>query len=446
MRERSAYVPPVRVLVVAEDEQLSGPLADGLARLGWPCVCARDEEAALVAAEDLAPEAVLVAPEGAAALADLPRRLRAACAPRRTPVVALAEPQAALDQLGFDLAVAPPAHPAQIAARLESLVRTAVGEEEAELRARTYAAMGASPSVPGADATPLAVLTVGEPAPKFLALSHALGAGGAEVTGAFTAYTAFDYLHERAFDAVVLWTGDTHAEALSIAAGMKRNTRLYHIPTVLYGRQGVQVALKEAFDRGLSEVADASTVPATAAARILSLARAHRRERQARDALERGRGLGLLEASTGLFTRDLFALHLGRLAQAMPARRRSLSVAVLRVELRPAAMHARRSGALERAMPQIGSMLGRLVRVEDTAARLAPDVFALALPGSRRAAAQAAAERIAAVIGCTAFDLGGDEPPFTVEFAVGAAEVGHGDTAGGALERAAARSSALAAG
>ena len=446
MREESAYVTPVRVLIVAEDERASGLLADGLVRLGWPCVRARDGETALAAAEDLAPEAVLIAPEGAAALADLPRRLKAASAPRRTPVVALAEPQAALDQLGFDLAVAPPAHPAQIAARLESVVRTAVGEEEAELRARTFAALGASPPTAPVDASPLAVLTVGEPAPKFLALSHALASGGAEVTGAFTAYTAFDYLHERAFDAVVLWTGDTHAEALSIAGGMKRNTRLYHIPTILYGREGVEITLKEAFARGLSDVADGSTAPATAAARILSLARAHRRERTAREALERGRGSGLLEASTGLFTRDLFAAHLGRLAKAMPARRRALSVAVLRVDLRPAALHARRSGALERAMPQIGSMLGRLVRVEDTAARLAPDVFALALPGSHRPAAHTAAERIAAVIGCTAFDSGGDEASFTVEFSVGAAEVGRGDTAGGALERAAGRSAARAAG
>ena len=153
-----------------------------------------------------------------------------------------------------------------------------------------------------------------------------------------------------------------------------------------------------------------------------------------------------MDAATGLFTRDLFAAHLGRLAHALPARRRPLSVAVLRALPRPASRAARDDGWLDRAMPQIGSMVGRLVRVEDTAARLASDVFALALPGSRLPAARIAAERIAAVIGCTAFEAGADRPPLTVEFAVGAAEVLRGEGPAAALERAAAQTAGRAAG
>ena len=335
-----------------------------------------------------------------------------------------------------------------MAARLETLVRAAVGEEEFELRAQTLAARGAPVRAPeSVEARPLQVLTIGEPAPKFLALAHALAAGGAEITAALTAYTAFDYLHERAFDAVVLWTGAAHAEALSIAGGMRRNTRLYHIPTVLYGREGVQVGLSEAFGKGLSDVAHAEVSPAAAAGRILSLARAHRREQALRDALAAGREPGLMDAATGLFTRDLFAAHLGRLARALPARRRALSVAVLRAAPRALTSRmVRDDGWFDRAMPQIGSMVGRLVRVEDTAARLSTDVFALALPGSRLAAANAAAERIAAVIGCTAFEAGDERPPFTVEFATGAAELTPGESPAAALERAAAQTLARATG
>jgi two-component system cell cycle response regulator PopA len=84
-------------------------------------------------------------------------------------------------------------------------------------------------------------------------------------------------------------------------------------------------------------------------------------------------------------------------------------------------------------------MIGRLIRVEDTAARLGPEVFALALPATSQAAAVAAGERIAAVIACTAFDAGDDKPPFVVEFEIGVAEVEPGETAAKALERAAAK-------
>jgi two-component system cell cycle response regulator PopA len=111
---------------------------------------------------------------------------------------------------------------------------------------------------------------------------------------------------------------------------------------------------------------------------------------------------------------------------------------VLKVAENPDLAEVRKGGWLARAIPQIGSMIGRLVRVEDTAARLGPDVFALALPATSAAAARAAGERIAAVIGCTAFEAGDGKPPFVVEFDLGVAEVGPGETAGRALEEAAA--------
>ena len=436
-----------RVLIVAEDDRLAGPLARGLDRLGWSSRTVRGSEAALAALSRHPPEAVLVDLAGVApALLTLPGRLKPASAPRRLPVVALARPEPALQPLGFDLALHPGLNPAQAALRLEALVRAAVSEEEAELRAATFTAAGRPPSPPARDEAPLAVLTVGEPAPKFLALRHALAEAGAEITGAFTPFTAFDYLHDRAFDAVVLWAGETHAEALSIAGGMRRNTRLYHTPTLLYLRPGADVSEAEAFGKGLSDIASADTPEADTAERVLWLARTHRREQAIRRTLDHMRGSGLMDAATGLFTRALFAQHLARLAAASRQRSRPLSVAVLRLVPRGASQRARVEGALDRAAPQIGSMLGRLVRAEDTPARLSPDVFAVALPSAHRGAAQAAAERIAAVIACTAFDGPEGEPPFTVEFDIGAAEIAAGEDPVAGLERAAAQAQGRAAG
>lgn len=80
-------------------------------------------------------------------------------------------------------------------------------------------------------------------------------------------------------------------------------------------------------------------------------------------------------------------------------------------------------------------MVSRLIRTEDTAARLSPDVFALALPATHGPAGRIAADRIAAVIGCTAFDAT-DRSPFVVEFEVGVAEVSAGESPAAVLERA----------
>jgi len=427
-----------RVLIVARDDILVGALAEGLDRLGWRTITARTEYAALAALADLQIEAAIVdLANGGAEARNLARKLKTASAPRALPVLAIGDPDPTLQAEGFDLTLAPPLHPAQAAMRLENLVRLAVAEEEFDLRSETFASRGRAFDQPDADPTPYRVLAIGEPAPQFLALANALAANGAEVVGAFTAYTAFDYLHERAFDAVVLWAGENPQEALSIAAGLRRNTRLYHTPALLYMRAGSPLLAAEAYHRGVSDVASPETAESETARRVVELARNYRRQAAVRLALEKARSSGLMDAATGLFTRDLFAAHLARLARASRQRNRPLSVCVLRVAEKAELTRARTGGWLDRAIPQIGSMIGRLVRVEDTAARLGPEVFALALPATPLLAGRAAGERIAAVIGCTAFEAGDGRTPFVVEFDIGVAEVGAAETVGSALEAAA---------
>lgn len=423
------------MLVVAASDERIGMLCRGLDSLGWRTMTARTGAAAVAALTDLTLEVAILDADHPE-IAALPQALRRAAGARRLPIVGVGQ---GLEEGGdFDMVALTAPHPAQAALRLEQLVRAAIAEEEFRLRQATFALHGATLDPGASDPAPLKILVAGAPDHRFLALSNTLTAAGAEVIAAPTPYTAFDYLHETAFDAAVLWGAPDHAPALSIASGMKRNTRLYHIPLALYLRSEGEINLSELFNRGFSDVAAADTPEPDTAARVLSLARTHRRHLAIRKALEGARGAGIMDPSTGLFTRTLFASHLGRVAEAATARRRPLSVCVLRLGDTEALTRARAGGWLDRAMPQIGAMVSRLVRVEDTAARLAPEVFALALPATPAAAARLAAERIAAVIGCTAFDAGPDRSPFVADFHVGAAELMPGESAAAVLERASA--------
>ncbi len=428
-----------RVLIIARDDAVAGPLARGLDSLGWRTITARGPYAALAALGDLRIEAAIVDLNSCGPEAQgLATRLKSACAPRRLPVAAIGELGEDLEASTFDLTFATPTYPAQVALRLESLVRMSIAEEEYELRLETFADHGRRLDLPEEPRGPYKILAVGDPEPQFLALSNALARAGADVVGAFTAYTAFDYLHERAFDAALLWGGENQSEALSIAAGMRRNTRLFHVPALLYLKAGSSVTHAEAYGKGVSDVASAETPPEVTARRVLELARAYRRQNAIRKALDLARSSGLMDPATGLFTRDLFAAHLARLAQAARRRRRPLSVCVLKVADRPGLPAIREGRWLDRAIPQIGSMIGRLVRAEDTAVRLGSEVFGLALPATSAEQARAAGDRIAAVIACTAFDAGEGQPAFVVEFDIGVAEVAVDENAAKALERAAA--------
>jgi two-component system, cell cycle response regulator PopA len=367
------------------------------------------------------------------------RRLKAAVAPRQLPIIALGTPDGLRETPAFDLVLAPPLHPAQAVMHIEALVRSAIADEEFDLRQKTFAERGKGLERPLDRNAPLRILAIGEPAPQFLALSNILTKLGAQVVGAFTAYTAFDYLHEQTFDAVVMWGGTNATEALSIAGGMRRNTRLFHVPITLCTTVADSVTATEAFNRGVSEVVTPDVTERDTAQRIMELARAYCRQTAVRSALDRFRASGLMDEATGLFTRDLFGAHLLRLSQSAVQCKRSLSVCVLRIIDSDQVRRARAEGWMDRALPQIGSMIGRLVRAEDTAARIAPEVFALALPATALHEGQAAAERIAAVIACTAFDAGADRPAFVAEFTIGVAQLETGESAASALERAAAK-------
>ncbi len=426
-----------RVLVVAETDERIGDLCRGLDALGWRTMTARTGEAAIVALADLTLDAAIV-DLAHCQIAALPEALRRAAGARRLPMIGLGALTADGSGADFDLIMATQPHPAQAALRIEQLVRAAIAEEEFRVRQATFAQHGASLDAGLPDPSPERILIAGAPDHRFIALANTLTAAGAEVVAAPTPYTAFDYLHESAFDAALLWGAPDHAPALSIASGMKRNTRLYHIPLALYLRSEGEINLGELYNRGFSDVATHDAPEPDVAGRVLDLARMHRRHLAIRRALEAGRGSDIMDPATGLFTRHLFASHLARIEDAATARRRPLSVCVLRVSENESLAQARAGGWLDRAMPQIGAMVSRLVRVEDTAARLAPEVFALALPATPGPSARLAVERIAAVIGCTAFDAGPDKTPFVVEFNVGVAQLMPGEGAGALLERASA--------
>ena len=426
-----------RILVVAPDDGLIGPLCQGLDALGWRTVTARSLAGAVQVLIDWPLEAVVLDARLTDAEAGV-RAMRRTVSPRRLPVLAIGGAAPDWEPGLADIAMSAPPHAAQAALRLEHLVRAAIAEEEVILREATFAARGEPLAAPEPDDSPLRVLAAGKPDRGFLALSNALSARGCEVVAAPTPYTAFDYLHERPFDAAVLWGADDHAPALSIASGMKRNTRLYHVPVVLYLRGAGEINLAELYNRGFSDVAAAATPEEETAERVAALALAPRRHLAIRRALDAARASGLTDPATGLFTPELFAGHLARVAEGARLRRRPLSVGVLRVAATEPVETARRGGWLDRALPQIGAMVSRLIRTEDTAARLSADVFALALPATRAASARIAAARIAAVIGCPAFDAGPAAPPFVVEFEVGVAEIQPDESPAAVLERASA--------
>ncbi|HCR65726.1 MAG TPA: hypothetical protein DIW38_04340, partial [Oceanicaulis sp.] len=98
------------------------------------------------------------------------------------------------------------AHPIQIASRLRALSRLKVLEHTAQLRLQSALEAGYQPAPVPVNADDSTVLFVGAPGPSFMRLQFAMSKAGIQTIAAFSTFNAFDYLHERTFDAVILNT------------------------------------------------------------------------------------------------------------------------------------------------------------------------------------------------------------------------------------------------
>ncbi len=427
-----------RLLILSRNDDWLQGMGENLDRLGLRTISAYEPDAACAALADLPIEAVLVNETCQREWPDIVTQLRAACWPRRIPVILMRQDDQHRVPEGWDMAFTRDAHAQQIVVSVEHLVRACIAEEEYDTRRETFNADLQDLDILLEHQPALNILSIGQPDPEYLAITHSLREKGVEVTAALSSYSAFDYLHDKTFDAVLLWGGAQPSESLSIAAGMRRNTRLYHTPVLLRLNKLVEVDIGDAFLRGINDIANPKARVAEITDRLVRLARTHRRQLTIRKTLESMRHRPEMDKSTGLFGRDLFAAHLARLSKAASERHRTLSICVLKIAETPEVTRARSRKMLDKAVPQIGSMVARLVRAEDSAGRLSNDVFALALPATSVEAARSVGERISAVVSCTAFDSGEGKPPYVVEFIVGAAEIQDGEPAAAALMRAAA--------
>jgi two-component system cell cycle response regulator PopA len=351
--------------------------------------------------------------EHGARAGDLVRSLKSALGPRAGLFMAWSDGQSDFDANAFDGVLDAYATPHALSARLGSSLRIAVMADEAKLRFKTLARFGGAAQPPVTSATTIPrILIFGQPGPDLLRFSAAMTDMGADCIAAFTSFTAFDYLHDSEFDAVVILAGDDRQLALSFCGAMRRNARMFHMPCLILGSPDFYNP-DEAIERGATDYGVAGDNDGAACERLLH----YIDEKRSRDALNlafaAARAPLAMDHGTGLYSAAFFTNHLESLTRRAQVTDRPLSVCVAQVAIKSPEGLPLAGPAMERLVGQAGAMLARLVRGEDIAARLDMRTFGVAFPSSDVEAATIAATRIAAVLECTAFDVQTDHSDFS---------------------------------
>lgn len=344
-----------------------------------------------------------------------------------------------LDNVGspsqVDAWIREPAPAVQIAARIRALFRLHTMEIIARRRTEVSALYGQKPGLVERQDQPACVLYVGDASPRFMALQHTLASVGADIVAAFSSYSAFDYLHERPFDAVVLNAADKRDIAFTISSAMRRNARLYHTPVLLLTDDVDSTAAEEAFARGVSDLLPPGTDDDELRERVLTLTDERRRRREAKAILESCRDTRSLDIETGLFHAAYLTAHVEDLLQASARDELSFSMIALQVML-PEGSERPDDVSAEKARRQFAAMLRHLLRTEDAAARFDADVFLGVLPFTNAVGIDCVAARVAAIAECTAFESDDPLRPFRLSVRAAPVQTRPGETADALIERA----------
>ncbi|RKR02840.1 response regulator receiver modulated diguanylate cyclase [Maricaulis maris] len=328
-----------------------------------------------------------------------------------------------------------PASAVQIAARIRALFRLHTMEIIARRRTEVSALYGQKPGLVERQDQPPCVLYVGDASPRFMALQHTLASVDAEVIAAFSSYSAFDYLHERAFDAVVLNAAGKRDIAFTISSAMRRNARLYHTPVLLLTDDVDPGAAEEAFARGVSDLLPPRTDDDELRERVLTLTAERRRRREAKAILESCRDTRSLDIETGLFHPAYLVSHIQDLLNETGRDQLHFSLIALQTLL-PEGSERPDDVSAEKARRQFAAMLRHLLRTEDAAARFEDDVFLAVLPFTDPAGIDCVAARVAAIAECTAFESDDPLRPFRLSVRAAPVQTRPGETADALVERA----------
>jgi len=163
------------------------------------------------------------------------RRVQATYPGFNIPVLALVASIPPLEIEEFDSVLLQPCHPEQIVLRASALIRLAEMEREIGFRLETLNEnFGLNTSLPVNDKKErLSILFIGKASPEFMVIINALQKINVQIVAAFTSFTAFDYLYEKTFDAVVMNGLDSTEPAFTVAETMRKNASLYHVPALL---------------------------------------------------------------------------------------------------------------------------------------------------------------------------------------------------------------------
>lgn len=424
------------ILIATDKASIVESLASELKKLGYNINLAFFDGAKLSTTPVKAPAAILCYfEEHLSQSANIAKALKSYYARNSVPVIGLLQKQELSRDSVFDSILVAPAHASQIANRVNSLIRLTAMEEEITLRIETLEKdFGRSVSVEDdGQYAPFRILFIGKATPSFMVVMNSLQEKNVEIVAAFTSFSAFDYLHETDFDAVVMNAIEASEPALSISETMRRNARLYNVPTLFLADTDTFCDSDVAYKNGARDIIDIKSDTDEIGGRILELANYHRLHGDLKAEFQTLGDENSIDQNSGCYNKKFLEKHASRVVQSAQNRQSPISFLAIKI-------HANCAETIEEiyiksAMLRVGQMIKNLVRMQDTVSHFSSSEYVLMLPNTTTFETERILERINALTECTAYESNVPNAPLTVSLQHSITDVRHDENSKIAIER-----------
>lgn len=399
-----------RVLIVSDHPTHSRDVAKSLRALELDVQLCLFDGNTLTSIPKRAPDAVLCHLVDYAELGPkLAKVIRSHFRSSQVPIIGAMSRPSPDASVGFDSTLFAPMHASQIANRVNAMIRLGVMDGEISRRLETLRDdFGQSPQI--GDLSPdrkFRVLFIGKASPSFMVVINALQDKGVEVTAAFTSFSAFDYLHGEPFDAVVMNALEHSEPAFTISETMRRNSRLFHTPTLFLVKGHSFSDYDGAYSRGARDIIDCDADSDEISGRVLELANYHRiHEQMKSDFLDLAVDAAVDGTGTA-YSQEFMRAHLPRISR--DAVKSDLPVTLIGLKLTSQSTDEVTSEAIDNAYTKTSELINNLVRMQDVVCRWDEDKFVLAFYDTNETEAKIILARIRSLLDCTIYQSGSPE-------------------------------------
>lgn len=433
---RSQETRSLEILIATDEISIVEPLANELKKLGYKTRQAFFDGSKLSSTPVKSPAAILCYfGKYLDKSSNIARALKSYYSRNSVPVIGILRKQELSLNSIFDSVLVAPVHTSQIATRVNSLIRLTAMENEISLRVKTLEEdFNKSVSIEDdGKYPPFRILFIGKATPSFMVIMNSLQEKNVEIVAAFTSFSAFDYLHDTDFDAVVMNAVDSSEPALSISETMRRNSRLYNVPTLFLADTDHFAHADKAYKNGAQDIIDIKSDTEEVGGRILELANYHRLHSDLKKEFQALGDEDCIENISGCYNKIFMEKHAFRVVKSATLRRTPISF--LAIKLRAICDEAVEDIYVESAILRVGQMIKNLVRMQDTVSHYAKDQYLLMLPDTTAFETGTILERIRALTNCTAYESNVPNAPLTVKLEHGIVEVQETENANIAINR-----------